>query len=47
MLGEIRGQGVRVASKSLWDKNTDNFASYTYSNDRIFCTAMVFATYHE
>ena len=30
VIGEISGQGVRVASKCLWDDSTDNLASYTY-----------------
>ena len=32
VIGEIGGQGVRIASKSLWDDKNDNWASYTYSN---------------
>ena len=32
MLGENKGQGIRIASKSLWDKNFDNYASYTLTN---------------
>ena len=30
VIGEISGQGVRVASKCLWDDSNDNLASYTY-----------------
>ena len=45
--GEITGQGLRIASKSLWDVNYDNWASYTYQNDNMFCTAMVFGVYFE
>jgi len=30
VIGEISGQGVRVASKCLWDEENDNWASYTY-----------------
>ena len=32
VIGEIGGQGVRIASKSLWDDKNDNWASFTYSN---------------
>ena len=32
VIGEIGGQGIRIASKSLWDDKNDNWASYTYSN---------------
>lgn len=35
VVGEIGGQGVRIASKSLWDDKNDNWASFTYSNVRI------------
>lgn len=47
MLGELKGQGLRVASKSLWDPNFDNWASYTFSNENLFCTGMVFGIYFE
>ena len=30
VIGEISGQGVRVASKCLWDDSNDNLASFTY-----------------
>ena len=30
VIGEITGQGVRVASKCLWDDQNDNLASFTY-----------------
>jgi len=32
VLGEIKGQGVRVASKCLWDVAFDNYATYSYTN---------------
>ena len=47
VIGEISGQGVRVASKCLWDDNVDNYASYTYSNNSLFCTGIVFGIYYE
>ena len=30
VIGESKGQGIRVASKCLWDVNFDNYASYTF-----------------
>lgn len=30
VIGEIGGQGIRIASKCLWDDSNDNFSSYTY-----------------
>ncbi len=47
VIGEIDGQGARVASKCLWDDKNDNYASYTYSNSSLFCTGMVFGIYYE
>ena len=47
VIGEIGGQGVRIASKSLWDEKNDNWASYTYTNEHLFCTGMVFGIYYE
>lgn len=35
VIGEIKGQGLRVMSKCLWDDQYDNFASYTYKNVKI------------
>ena len=32
VVGEIGGQGVRIASKSLWDDKNDNWTSYTFAN---------------
>ena len=47
VIGQVEGQGVRVASKCLWDENNDNYASFTYTNASLFCTCMVFGIYYE
>ena len=47
VIGEIGGQGIRVASKCLWDEANDNFASFTYQNQYLFCTGIVFGIYYE
>jgi hypothetical protein len=31
-LGENKGQGARVASRCLWDTETDNYATFSYKN---------------
>merc|ERR1719230_1283129 len=36
VIGEQGSQGVRVASKFLWDVNSDNWASYTFQNNSLF-----------
>jgi hypothetical protein len=47
VIGQISGQGVRVASKCLWDDENDNYASFTYTNNSLFCTGIVFGIYYE
>jgi len=32
VLGEMKGQGLRIMSKSLWDSRYDNYSTYTYKN---------------
>lgn len=46
-IGEVHGQGVRIASRCLWDTETDNHASSTFQNPYLYCVAMVFAVYFE
>ena len=41
-IGELRDQGVRVASRCLWATPTDNYASSSFQNQSLWCTAMVF-----
>eukprot|EP00741_Cyanophora_paradoxa_P006127 tig00000944_g5942.t1 len=47
IVGEMKGQGIRVASRCLWDVKTDDFASHSYSNASLYVVAMVFGTYYE
>jgi hypothetical protein len=47
VLGQAKGQGARVASRCLWDTETDNYASYTFQSDAMWCTAIVFGCYCE
>ena len=47
VIGQVQGQGVRVASKCLWDDQNDNYASFTYTNNSLFCTGIVFGIYYE
>ena len=32
VVGQNKAQGVRVASRCLWDASTDNFASFSFKN---------------
>lgn len=31
-VGQLKDQGIRVASRCLWDPNTDNYSSTSFSN---------------
>ncbi|MEE6495263.1 hypothetical protein FKM82_001995 [Ascaphus truei] len=46
-LGQMGHQGVKVASRALWDQQNDNFASATYANASLFAVAMVHGLYYE
>ncbi|GFO42628.1 TCTEX1 domain-containing protein 1-like [Plakobranchus ocellatus] len=46
-IGEQKGQGVHVTSRCAWDEKLDTFATYTFQNEKIFCTATVFGVYNE
>lgn len=47
VLGQNKNQGAQLASRCLWDAETDNYASYTFKNDALWCTAIVFGAYTE
>ena len=47
VFGELKGQGLRITSKCLWNPNYDNYVSYTYKKNEFYCTAMVFGCYCE
>ena len=45
VIGEQRGEGVRMGCRCFWDSDTDNYAEETYRNDSLFCVAAAFAAY--
>jgi hypothetical protein len=47
VMGQSAKQGVRVASRCLWDVEADNVSSYTYNADTLWVTVMVFGLYVE
>ena len=47
VVGKNDGQGIRVASKCLWDNNNDNWASGHFKNQALFAIGMVFGCYYE
>lgn len=45
IIGENKGQGVRVGSRCFWDEDTDDCAWYSYMDDNLFCMVAAFAVY--
>ena len=46
-MGERKDQDVRVASRCLWNTETDNYASAAMENTTTWCSVVVFACYTE
>lgn len=40
-------QGLRVASRCLWDPDTDNYASYTFSSEHMHVSVLMYGVYWE
>ena len=47
VIGQKKDQAVIACSRCAWDDKLDNYASYTFQNQHIFCTATVFGIYTE
>jgi len=45
VIGEMKGAGVRMGCRCLWDSQTDKLAEETYINDSLFCVAVAFGVY--
>ncbi|KAL0486843.1 Tctex1 domain-containing protein [Acrasis kona] len=41
------GQGLRIASRCLWDPKKDNFATAIFKNSSLKCVAMIFGCFYE
>ncbi|KAJ3334345.1 Transcription factor iws1 [Blyttiomyces sp. JEL0837] len=39
-IGEFKGQGIKVASRALWDTTTDSYASASFRNASLFAVAI-------
>ena len=44
---EAAHQGIRIASRGLWDPEVDNYAEYTYSTVAMHVNILVFGLYWE
>ncbi|XP_024544834.1 tctex1 domain-containing protein 2-like [Selaginella moellendorffii] len=45
VIGETRGQGLQMAARCFWDKDTDDYTRDTFQNDNMFGIAAVFGLY--
>ena len=45
VVAENKGQGLRVASRALWDPSTDVLASETHQTDNVVAVATCHAVY--
>uniref|UniRef100_A0AAQ5ZUE4 Tctex1 domain containing 2 n=1 Tax=Amphiprion ocellaris TaxID=80972 RepID=A0AAQ5ZUE4_AMPOC len=46
VIGEQRGQGVKMSSRCLWDADTDSYAEDVFINDSLFCVVAIFGIYY-
>jgi tctex1 domain-containing protein 2 len=46
VIGEQKGEGIKVACRCFWDSNTDAFAKETYESKSIFAVASVYGVYY-
>ena len=45
VIGEQRGEGVRMGCRCFWDAETDGYGEATFRNDSLFCVAAAFGSY--
>jgi len=46
VIGEQRGEGVKMGCRCFWDSDTDNYAQDIFMNDTLFCVAAAFGVFH-
>ena len=46
VIGEKKGQGIKMGSKCLWDTTTDNMVSASYENDVVYGVVSAFGVYY-
>lgn len=44
-IGQLKNQGVCIASRCLWNTVTDNFASVEFETEHIWSNALIFGMY--
>jgi hypothetical protein len=45
IIGEKRGQGIRIGSKCLWDSNCDSAVWANYENQNLFAFCSAYGVY--
>ncbi|XP_073445477.1 dynein light chain Tctex-type protein 2B isoform X1 [Dendrobates tinctorius] len=46
VIGEQRGEGVKMAARCFWDADTDNYAEEVFMNEYLFCVAAAFGCFY-
>ncbi|XP_031563632.1 tctex1 domain-containing protein 1-B-like [Actinia tenebrosa] len=46
-MGQVKNQGMRIASRCLWNTEFDNVAEASYRNGELFAVATVFGAFYE
>jgi len=46
LIGEQKGEGLRISTRCLWDPDADNYASHTFISDSLFCAAVAYGVYY-
>ena len=46
VLGRCENENLLMACRCLWDVQRDNYASYVYANEKIFCAVTVFGLFY-
>ncbi|XP_012686485.1 dynein light chain Tctex-type 5 [Clupea harengus] len=47
VVGEKKGQTVKIVGRALWDQEKDNFLTVTHENRHLYAVCTVFALYFE
>eukprot|EP00003_Mantamonas_plastica_P032250 TRINITY_DN869_c0_g1_i2.p2 TRINITY_DN869_c0_g1~~TRINITY_DN869_c0_g1_i2.p2 ORF type:complete len:169 (-),score=55.05 TRINITY_DN869_c0_g1_i2:157-663(-) len=45
LIGEQRGEGIKMACRAFWDSDTDNYAQDVFINKHLFCVVAAFGVY--
>ncbi|ESO05380.1 hypothetical protein HELRODRAFT_77755, partial [Helobdella robusta] len=46
VIGEMRGQGVKMCCRTFWDSDTDSYVQETFVNNSLFCVVVCYGVYY-